>query len=180
MKSITAIIDWYGPYTLEEARDASKFDYGDGLYMVIGKQAYQRTSHLQYVGIASNLHIRLKNGHHKLDEVVKERSVWLGEVASPRTPGKKIKVTDTLLDLAEWAHAYFLQLPLCDKKTKRPPDRPVVIYNRWWQTDYQTPYAKRPHRDWPDLMDSAGADCKAKVVWFGGRQLVKSVWDFCS
>lgn len=47
MKSITAIIDWYGPYTLETALDASKFDYNDGLYLVVGKTSYERASHLQ-------------------------------------------------------------------------------------------------------------------------------------
>jgi len=123
MKSLSAIIEWYGPYSLEDAKVASKFYYDDGLYMVIGKTKRQRTPHLQYIGIANDLRERLNGKHHKIPEVTKDASIWLGEVMSPRTPGKKIKVTDRMLDLAEWAHAYFLQLPLNNRKKGSPPDR---------------------------------------------------------
>ena len=183
MKSMTTIIDWYGPYSLEEAQQASQFDYDDGLYAVIGKRKHQRASHLQYMGIAKDLCIRLNSCHHKIPQVIRdstyEGALWLGEVSSPRTPGRKVKVTDRMLDLAEWAHVYFLQLPLNEKKRKSPPDKPIVVYNRWWQKDYETPYLKRPHREWPDLIDFVDAEYRAKVVWFGGRQICQSVSDFC-
>lgn len=83
-----------------------------------------------------------------------------------------------MLDLAEWSHAYFLQLPLNDKKRKTPPDFPIVTYNRWWRTDYATPYLKRPHRDWPDMIDFIGYGYDTKVVWFGGAQVKAPVEDF--
>lgn len=180
MKSLSAIIDWYGPYSLEEAKSASKFDYDDGLYMVIGKKKHQRASHIQYVGLASTLGSRINGRHHKIPEVVREQFIWLGEVTSPRTPGRKIKVTDRMLDLAEWAHAYFLQLPLNTKKVKNPPDWPIVVYNRWWQKDYETQWGKRPHKQWPDLIDFIGNDYKAKVVWFGAKQIVALPSEFKS
>jgi hypothetical protein len=172
MKSLSAIIEWYGPYTFEEAKDASKFDYDDGLYMVIGKLKRQRSAYLQYIGIANDLRIRLNGNHHKIPEITKDAIIWLGEVVSPRTPGRKIKVTDRMLDLAEWAHAYFLQLPLNERKKKNPPDREIVVYNRWWQKDYETRYLKRPHKEWPDIIDFGGNDYKAKVIWFGSKQIV--------
>ncbi|MFG6159639.1 hypothetical protein ACGTNG_12605 [Halomonas sp. 1390] len=178
-KALTAIIDWFGPYTLEEAKDVTKFDYDDGLYMIIGKQPDERDASLQYVGLASRLHRRLRAPKHPLHKVTKEREIWLGEVVSPRTPGKKIKVTDRMLDLAEWSHAYFLQLPLNTQKRKTSPDRAIVTYNRWWKPDYETPYRKRPHRDWPDLIDFFADDYDAKIVWFGGRQIKAPVEEFC-
>lgn len=179
MKSLSAIIDWYGPYTFDEAKSASKFDYDDGLYMIIGKLDGQEASHLQYIGIARNLCTRISRNHHKMFQI-SNQVLWLGEVTSPRTPGRKIKVTDRMLDLAEWAHAYFLQLPLNDKKVKNPPDRAIMVYNRWWQKDYETQYLKRPHKQWPDLIDYIGGDYKSKVVWFGSSQKVGYTYEFTS
>lgn len=174
MKSLVALVDWYGPYSLEEALPAS-FDYGDGLYAFIGKRSYQRQTSLQYIGLASNLARRLSSNHHKLPAVTKDLQLWLGEVASPRSPGRKIKVTDRMLDLAEWAHVYFLQLPLNDKKKASPPDLPITVYNRWWRTDYETRHKKRPHADWPDIIDYPGNEYDGKLVWFGGKQITFNI-----
>jgi hypothetical protein len=181
-KSITAIIDWYGPYTFTEAKEVLKRDYLDGLYMIHGKLPDQSRSVLQYVGIAKNLNSRLNQRHHILSAFLEQsprlKCLWLGEVVSPRTPGKKLKATDQMLDLAEWAHAYFLQLPLNTQKKKTPPERSIVIYNRWWHKDYETAHAKRPAREWPDLIDWIDEDYPAKVVWFGEKEVQKSVEDF--
>lgn len=178
MKPVVAIIEWYGPYTLCAARSAS-FDYADGIYLAIGKVGRQRGAKLQYVGLASDLASRLNGYHHKLPRIERDLELWLGEVVSPRTPGRKIKVTDRMLDLAEWAHAYFLQLPLNTQKRSTPPDRPITVYNRWWRTDYETPYRRRPHRDWPDIIDYVDEGYDAKLVWFGGRQVVLPVSEYC-
>ncbi len=177
MKSIVAVVEWFGPYTLEEAQKAS-FEYDDGIYIAIGKSKHARTSHLQYVGLASDLKARMNGYHHKLPLIKRDLEIWLGELISPRTPGKKIKVTDRMLDLTEWAHAYFLQLPLNDKKKKNPPDRPITVYNRWWKKDFETPYRKRPHKGWPDIIDFAGNEYDSKVVWFGSRQKIRHASEF--
>ncbi|MBY0457937.1 MAG: hypothetical protein K2V38_11405 [Gemmataceae bacterium] len=177
MKPVVALIDWFGPYDLDTARDAA-FDFDDGIYCAIGKTKHAWHSHLQYVGLASNLRARLNGTHHALPLITREMQLWLGEVASPRTPGRKIKTTDRMLDLAEWAHAYFLQLPLNTRKKATPPDRPITVYNKWWRTDFETPYLRRPHQEWPDLIDFLGLDYQAKLVWFGGSQLVQDVEDF--
>lgn len=179
MKSITAIIDWYGPYSLKEAQDDSKFYYEDGLYAVIGKLNDQEFTHLQYIGIASDLSSRLNRGHHKIPDIgiscTRDPDIWLGEVGSPRSPGRKVKVTDRLLDLAEWAHIYFLQIPFNDKKKRTPPDKSIVVYNRWWKRDFKTPFLRRPHPEWPDLIDYLGPEYNAKMVWYGGKQIIQAV-----
>jgi hypothetical protein len=179
MKPVVAVVEWYGPYSDDEARSAS-FDYDDGVYVVLGKTKYGRASHVQYIGLASDLRARINGYHHKLPLVTRDRGIWLGEVVSPRTPGRKIKVTDRMLDLVEWAHAYFLQLPLNERKKVNPPSHPITVYNRWWHRDFKTPYKQRPHRDWPDIIDFLGNDYDAKLVWFGIKQIVRKVSRFKS
>ena len=93
----------------------------------------------------------------------------MGEVASFGIPGTKKKVTDVQLDLAEWLHSYFLELPLNERKKENPPDSPATVLNRWWFKDYETPRQKRPHKDWPDVIDFSGKEYGAKVVWYGGK-----------
>ncbi|WP_223531285.1 hypothetical protein [Pseudomonas sp. GL-R-19] len=182
MKSITAIIEWFGPYDFAGAKEAMAKDYGDGLYMFVGKLGGESRSKLQYVGIAKNLRSRLNARHPILAQFLAEhpsyKGLWLGEVVSPRTPGKKLKATDQMLDLAEWAHAYFLQLPLNTQKRKTPPERPIVVYNRWWKTDYQTPHSVRPNGAWPDLIDWVGEDYPVKLAWFGGKFINKHAEEF--
>lgn len=177
MKPAVAVVDWYGPYTLEEARTATP-DFGDGIYMATGACKYQRAVRPQYLGITSSLSSRLNGDHHKLSLVTREQELWLGEIASYRRPGRKTKATDRMLDLAEWAHIYFLQLPLNEKKRAQPPDYPITVYNRWWRNDYATPHRRRPHQRWPDLIDFVDCDYPAKVVWFGRRQVIRPVLDF--
>lgn len=58
-------VNWYRPYRdLDEARATARQDYGDGLYMCIGKRPYQRKVSMQYIRIGSNVHTRIKEGHH--------------------------------------------------------------------------------------------------------------------
>jgi len=177
MKSVVAVIDWYGPYDKENAQRAAS-DFDDGIYLALGKQAYEREVQMQYVGLASDLASRINGYHHKLPEITRDLEIWLGEVVSPRTPGRKIKVTDRMLDLSEWSHAYFLQLPLNQRKKTNPPDLPITVYNRWWKTDFETPRRHHPHGGWPDLIEYLGDGYDAKLVWFGGQQLVQPVGDF--
>jgi hypothetical protein len=170
MKHLAVIVDWYGPYTIDDALSVSKYDYDSGLYVGLGKRRYRHGLAMpQYIGLSKNLRIRLAN-HHKLPEIIRDVKLWLGEVATPEPSGKKLKSTPATLDYSEWLHAFFLRLPLNDKKKKNPPSRPVTVLNRWWRTDYETPWIKRPHPLWPDLIDYIDAELPAKVVWFGKRQ----------
>ncbi len=169
-KQVAIIIDWFGIYDLKAAKAAAKADYGRGLYMLIGKAKSQKKNpKLQYIGIAKELYSRIGNGHIAIRDLSQELKIWLGEVASFGVPGKKVKKVDPMLDLAEWSHTYFLDdLPLNKKKKANPPSNPVMVYNRWWHKDYETLRVKRPHPDWPDLIDYIGKEYGAKIVWFGG------------
>ncbi|MDO9067908.1 MAG: hypothetical protein Q7W05_05575 [Deltaproteobacteria bacterium] len=172
MKHLAVVIDWYGPYTSsEEAIAAAKSDYNQGLYVGIGKRRYEHgSSKPQYIGLSKNLANRLES-HQKLPEITREIKLWLGEVATPEPSGSKNKKTTATLDYAEWLHAYFLQLPLNEKKKVSPPPRPLTVLNRWWKKDYVTPWVRRPHPLWPDLIDYIDPDLPAKVVWFGKKQI---------
>lgn len=169
-KHLMIAVDWFGPYDLDEAREVAKSDYAHALYMCLGRRSYQRAQMLQYIGIGQNVYTRLKADHHKLQEVTRERQLWLGEIATAEPSGKKLKVTRATLDYAEWLHARFLKLPLNEMKTKALPPRSVTVLNRWFKTDYETPRRKRPHPDWPDLIDYPGYNIPARMVWFGSRQ----------
>jgi hypothetical protein len=168
MRHLVTIIDWYGPYSFEEAVKAAKEEFDNGLYLCLGKTKSQHgATKLQYVGIAGeSLSTRINESHQKLTLVTRDRVIWLGEVGTMGVPGIKKKKTDRALDLAEWALVYFLQPPLNNKKKKKPPELPVSVLNRWWRKDFETPWIKRPHPELPEFIDYLGRNYPAKIVWF--------------
>lgn len=166
-KHLVVGIDWFGPYTLQEARNAAYKHYGGGLYLCIGKLKGQHHTTPQYVGKStSNLASRMLKDHHKLSLVTRARKIWLGEIVTGDVPGKKKTLTPQSVRLGEWALAHFLALPLNERLRAQPPDRPVTVLNRWWSTNYETPRKKRPHMRWPDLIDYRGSPYATHVVWF--------------
>lgn len=169
MKYLVVVVDWFGPFSPEEARKAAA-DFENGLYLGIGRRHYQHgPSTPQYIGLSKNLVSRLAN-HHKLPDITRDARIWLGEIASSNVPGKKAKKTPETLSSAEWAHAYFLALPLNERKRKKPPSRPVTVLNRWRHSDYETPWVKRPHPAWPEFIEYLGPELPVKLVWFGKKQ----------
>jgi len=112
---IAVVIDWYGPYRgIHEARKGAKSDYEEGLYLFIGKQKNQKSAaKLLYVGISGYLSDRLINQHPQLQYIAGEPMIWLGEVATYGIPGRR---RDQIIQHAEWTIAYFLELPLNEKK----------------------------------------------------------------
>ena len=171
MKHIAIIVDWYGPYASRQSAIVASRDFaGPGLYLAAGKRPYERSRKIQYVGITKHLTTRLSRPHHKLAQITRDAEYWLGEVGSVGIPGRKAKVTDRRLDLAEWAHSHFLALPLNERKRKLP-DAPVTVLNRWWRADYDTPWIRRRLSGWPDLIDFRGRDYGAQLVWLGGKRI---------
>lgn len=168
-KHLVIAVDWYGPYkSLEDAREAIPDFTSDGLYLALGKTSSNEPFGLQYVGISTTLGTRVSTRHHKLG-LIEDLQIWLGEVGTARPSGRQIKKTPATLDYAEWLMAYFVYLPLNDKKTKNAPDVPVTLLNRWWKKDYETPFHRRPHPEWPDLIDYLGYYYPTKIVWFGKK-----------
>jgi hypothetical protein len=163
---IGIVVNWYGPYKgIQEARTAAKNDYEDGLYLFIGRKKHQKSPPKPlYVGLSGYLLYRLTTQHEKLPYIAGEPLVWLGEIASHGIPGRP---SQNLLHLAEWATAYFLSLPLNEKKTYTPPNHSITLVNRWWKKDYESPRLQRPHPDWPDVIDFMGMEYGARVSWIG-------------
>ncbi|MBL3674407.1 hypothetical protein [Paracoccus aerius] len=163
-------INWFGSYDLRGAYQAASSDFGAALYLCMGKRKHQRNKSLQYIGIGQDVRTRLRETHHKLKYVSRDREIWLGEISTAEPSGRRLKVTPATLDYAEWAYARFFDLPLNEKKSTGLPKRSFTVLNRWWHTDYERSRVQRPHRDWPDLIDYPGDDLPVRKVWFGGRQ----------
>jgi hypothetical protein len=167
-KHTAIIIDCYGPYSLSDAKEVARENFGAGAYVAFGKRRHQKSSsQFQYIGIAANLANRLNEDHENLSKITRERILWLGEVASIGIPGPKEKKTDIQLDLVEWAHAFFLKPRLNNKKTCSPPGRGLTIINRWWRTDFESARTRRPHKELPDIIDYFGPDYGARIVLIG-------------
>ncbi len=169
MKHLAVVVDWYGPYPLDAALMKAK-SMDRGLYLGLGKIRCQRgPARPQYIGLTTCFGSRLGN-HHKLPSITQKPEFWLGVVATVNVPGKATKKTPPSLDYAEWVHAYFLNLPLNERKKKNPPSRPVTVLNRWWRTDSERQRFKRPNQAWPDLIDYQGREHVTRLVWFGIKQ----------
>lgn len=172
---IAIVVDWYGPFSSfdEAANKLSGYGLDEGLYLAIGKRKGQRQKRLQYVGISQDVKDRIDpRKHHRLKFITRDLYLWVGEVASHAVAGRprdRQPVAHSItVNLAEWCLAYFFRLPLNKKKRNNPPPRPVILINRWFQTDFETPRRQRGHRDWVDYIeyDPEYFDGGAKVISF--------------
>ena len=165
-KHIAVVIDWFGPYKLnEKLRIATRDYYSGGLYVSIGKTKFKKQSNLQYIGISDSLHDRVNVSHPKLNLIERDNSIWLGEIVSFSVPGKRIFVKESQLEIAEWALIYFLKPRLNVKKRAKPPSHPCTVLNRWWHSNYNTPRMTSPHPDWADIINYYGMDEEAQVIY---------------
>jgi len=174
--TIAAVVDWSGPfYAIDEAKAAVReHELGEVVYLALGKRSRQHKPRMQYVGISSDSETRFNKHHHKLPEISREFRIWVGEVVSQAVAGRRaarhpVKHT-VAIDRAEWTLAYFLALPLNERKRRKPPPEAIVLFNRWFRDDFETRRYKRPHRDWPDLIEFCHeneGDGSAAIVWFG-------------
>jgi hypothetical protein len=59
-KHVAIITDWYGPYSLSDAKGVARENFGAGAYVAFGKRRHQKSSsQFQYIGISSILAKRL-------------------------------------------------------------------------------------------------------------------------
>jgi hypothetical protein len=142
------VIDWYGPYadkTLE-----NEGDWGNGLYIVTGKQKYQREPHIQYCGYTTNSYRQRFSNHHKIPAVTREREYWLSEISHPKKVGTEI------LKVAESIIIYFWEPELNEKGVYTPPE-PTTIVSRWYKTNNEPRYRRSgPIGRFPDIISWDG------------------------
>ena len=171
--AIAIVVDWCGPFSSVEAAQNGLRNYGvkEGLYLALGKRAYQRETSLQYVGISNDTQSRLYGNHHGLSPIVQDFSLWIGSVVSHAMAGRRNTLQpmahSVTVDRAEWAMAYFLSLPLNIRKRSKPPPESLILVNRWFRPDFETRRSHRGHKSWPDLIDYDKNEGGASVVWFG-------------
>jgi len=177
-KHLMIAVNWYGPYgSLEEASEVAKEYWDGGLYAALGRSAQQKKHKIQYIGIAKELHGRLRTSP-KIKEI-DDLSLWLGQIATAEPSGRRMAITKPTLDFAEWLHVRFVRPSLNEKKTRGLPNRSVTILNRWWSRNDE-PYAIQPHRDWPNLIDFPDDVIPARAVWFGGKQRLFQAPDYAN
>lgn len=140
------IIEWQGPFSLDEINGIKDKGNSGSLYLVSGLQRYQRgESVIQYIGITKRgAAIRFMDKGHKSEQVARERQYWLGHITN--APEKRIK---DHRELVEYALVYTCQPPLNEKKKKSRPHEPVVVINRWLNCSGEF----RQRRVWPVQKD---------------------------
>lgn len=162
---LAVAIEWYGPYESIEAAHTGAGDFGEGLYLAYGKCERQQNPRLQYVGVASDLSTRVREDHEKLSLITRELQIWLGEIGSHGKSGaRRNSSIPASIDLAEWAIAYFLELPLNIKKTERPPYDPVTVTSRWFDLS-ENLLAVPPFDEFPVTIDFIGKDFGARIQY---------------
>ena len=63
-----------------------------------------------------------------------------------------------------------MEVPLNKDKRCSPPQDSVVVVNRWYKTDFETRRRRRPHPQWPDLVEY---DCSVgigELAWHGKKR----------
>ncbi len=123
MENLTILIQWRGPFTIDEVINQ---DSGNGIYLLVGKQKYERETSIQYCGITEgNFGVRLAK-HHKLPEINRDLEIWLGNIEYPSAH------TRTHLETAESIIVYFWQPSLNERKKFNPP-RPTTVISHWFK-----------------------------------------------
>lgn len=121
MEFESIVINWHGPVAPEEI---DSYHEG-GLYVVTGYKRYQRNDQIQYVGITErNFSARLSR-HHKIEEVTRDRRIWVGQIVYPNEASR------TKLERAEGMLIYALKPALNERKKFTLP-RPALVVSHWF------------------------------------------------
>jgi hypothetical protein len=128
MKLNLLVVDWFGPYS-EDDPSISANQWGNCLYAFTGKRKYDRRDDILYFGITEgNITSRLRR-HHKIDEVTRNRKLWLGWFEQPGKWNRRH------LELAEHCLVHYWKPWLNEKKVGKPP-RDTVLISRWFYPFY--------------------------------------------
>lgn len=140
----TFIINWFGPYTFDEVTIDSEL--GNGIYLITGKQKYQRNTDILYCGITEGTFYNRFKRHHKKEYVYRDENFWLGNFAYP------LEVSRNTLETAEKIIIYFWGPVLNDRKKVTPP-KPTTLLNFWFKRNH-TPRINQLeiYRDLPDVI----------------------------
>ena len=158
--NVTLIIEWQGPYTLEELKEDS--DWGDGLYIATGKLKNKQTEEIQYCGITEGGFFYRLSNHHKINEITRNQRFWIGDIVYPKRPSRDH------MELAESIIIYFWQPTLNERKKVSPP-KPITIIGHWLKSDGSPRFRQHPLcKDFDDVLSWDGK------LWRTGNL---SVWE---
>ncbi|MHB1334078.1 MAG: hypothetical protein ACYCY1_15925 [Sulfuriferula sp.] len=125
MEIVNIQIKWQGPYSLDEAEEKA---FSNGLYLLAGKQKYERVSEIKYCGITKNTLKKRFNVHHKLKLISRDLNIWFGSIVYPNDHSRNH------LEIAEKIIIYFWQPCLNDRKRYSPP-KPTTLISQWFKKD---------------------------------------------
>lgn len=143
MSHLAITVHWRGPFAQE---DVVSTELGNGLYMFAGKRPYERSEQIQYCGITEGLFRNRFSQHHKIFEITRDLTIWLGQISVPED------FTRTHLETAEKIVVYFWQPNLNERKKVSLP-RPTTLISHWFKYDGMVRFnQKEIYRDLPDVL----------------------------
>ena len=133
----TYLVDWYGPFSDEEVATRSLrkvLDWPElaenGLYIIIGKQKYQKKCRVQYVGISKNTFSQRFANHHVKSIVEREVSIWIGKIDA------QDEALRSELELVEHVLLHFSgDTQLNNRKINSKPSRSCLVVSRFWDKE---------------------------------------------
>ncbi|RTQ46009.1 hypothetical protein EJV47_22890 [Hymenobacter gummosus] len=134
----SVIIEWKGPYTLEQVKELG---VGNGIYLLTGQKKRSRSyrDQLQYCGITERgFYDRLCRNHPKREMIRPDSlGIWLGQVLHP------ISADRSYLEHIEHCLVSFWAVHMNEKKRATNPKKPICLVSRWMRPN-DKPYIRFP------------------------------------
>lgn len=140
----TVIIEWKGPFLLDELKGREE---GNGIYLLTGSKVAPSSrkrnpiaeDELQYCGITEQQFCKRVKASHEKVKLIDQASlrVWIGCLMYPKEQIRQH------LETAEAAFVSFWDIKMNDKKKRYYPKTSVCIVSRWHKPS-GNPYKKFP------------------------------------